>query len=174
MQRTALHQNCYHLDMKPGNVLIQDDGNAMLLDFGLSSHAHYPDLLAEELRQAVGSPAWIAPEQIVGVRGDLRSDIFALGVMLYELTNGALPFGSPSTQGGMRLRGPSWFAQLRRWIQATGMRYHPSHLPAQQIMEVPILMVAAPTPMPAMPRSTACARPWRARCPPARAQGWRW
>ena len=105
----SLHQqNCCHLDLKPGNVLIQDDGNAVLLDFGLSCHAHYPDLLAEELRKAVGSPAWIAPEQIVGVRGDLRSDIFAIGVMLYELTTGRLPFGAPATSGGMRQR--MWMA----------------------------------------------------------------
>jgi serine/threonine protein kinase len=69
----------------------------VLLDFGLSCHAHYPDLLAEELRKAVGSPAWMAPEQVVGVRGDLRSDIFAIGVMLYELATGELPFGAPTT-----------------------------------------------------------------------------
>jgi serine/threonine protein kinase len=71
----------------------------VLLDFGLSWHAHYPDLLAEELREAVGSPAWMAPEQVVGVRGDPRSDIFAIGVMLYELATGELPFGEPSHQG---------------------------------------------------------------------------
>jgi len=76
----------------------------VLLDFGLSCHAHYPDLLAEELRKAVGSPAWIAPEQVVGVRGDPRSDIFAIGVMLYELATGELPFGEPATAGGMRQR----------------------------------------------------------------------
>lgn len=202
----SLHQqNCCHLDLKPGNVLVQDDGNAVLLDFGLSSHAHYPDLLAEELRKAVGSPAWIAPEQIVGVRGDLRSDIFAIGVMLYELTTGELPFGSPTTAGGMRqrmwmaptppralradvpdwlqeiilrclepeaaqryataaelafdlvnpqqvpitrrgmrLRGIGFLGQLRRWIKAAGMDYHPSPLPSQQIIDVPILMVAVP------------------------------
>ncbi|MDO4591439.1 MAG: bifunctional serine/threonine-protein kinase/universal stress protein [Comamonadaceae bacterium] len=105
----SLHQqNCCHLDLKPGNVLIQPSGNAVLLDFGLSCHAHYPDLLAEELRKAVGSPAWIAPEQIVGVRGDLRSDIFAIGVMMYELLTGELPFGSPITEGGMRQR--MWMA----------------------------------------------------------------
>lgn len=105
----SLHQqNCCHLDLKPGNVLIQHDGNVVLLDFGLSSHAHYPDLLAEELRKAVGSPAWIAPEQIVGVRGDVRSDIFAIGVMIYELTTGELPFGAPTTDGGLRQR--MWMA----------------------------------------------------------------
>jgi eukaryotic-like serine/threonine-protein kinase len=101
----SLHQqNTCHLDLKPANVLIKPDGTAVLLDFGLSCHAHYPDLLAEELRKAVGSPVWIAPEQVVGVRGDPRSDIFAIGVMLYELVTGDVPFGSPTTDGGLRKR----------------------------------------------------------------------
>jgi len=101
----SLHQqNVCHLDLKPANVLIRPDGSAVLLDFGLSCHAHFPDLLAEELRKAVGSPVWISPEQVVGVRGDPRSDIFAIGVMLYELATGELPFGEPSTTGGLRQR----------------------------------------------------------------------
>ncbi len=101
----ALHQqNTVHLDLKPANVLFRPDGSAVMLDFGLSCHAHYPDLLAEQLRKAVGSPTWIAPEQVVGVRGDPRSDIFAIGVMLYELCTGELPFGSPQTAAGLRQR----------------------------------------------------------------------
>ena len=101
----SLHkQNVCHLDLKPANVLIRPDGSAVFLDFGLSCHAHYPDLLAEELRKAVGSPIWIAPEQVVGVRGDPRSDVFAIGVMLYQLATGETPFGEPATQGGMRQR----------------------------------------------------------------------
>ncbi len=101
----SLHQqDAVHLDLKPANVMIRPDGNAVLLDFGLSWHAHYPDLLAEELRKAVGSPVWMAPEQVVGVRGDPRSDVFALGVMLYELATGELPFGDPQTTGGLRQR----------------------------------------------------------------------
>jgi len=126
----SLHQqNTCHLDLKPANVLLHPDGHAVLLDFGLSCHAHYPDLLAEELRQAVGSPAWIAPEQVVGVRGDPRSDIFAIGVMLYELATGELPFGNPQTQGGMRQR--LWMdptpprrlrADLPEWLQEVVLR----------------------------------------------------
>jgi serine/threonine protein kinase/nucleotide-binding universal stress UspA family protein len=108
----SLHQqHVCHLDLKPANIMFRQhmDGSpnwdqVVLLDFGLSCHAHFPDLMAEELRQAVGSPAWIAPEQVVGVRGDPRSDIFALGVILYELTTGQLPFGSPMTSGGLRQR----------------------------------------------------------------------
>ncbi len=117
-----LHQqNVCHLDLKPGNVLIRPDGQAVLLDFGLSCHAHYPDLLAEELRKAVGSPAWMAPEQVVGVRGDLRSDVFAMGVLLYELATGKLPFGAPSTLGGLR---------QRLWMAPTPPRRHRPDLPA--------------------------------------------
>ncbi len=126
----SLHrQNTCHLDLKPANVIIRDDGSAVLLDFGLSCHAHYPDLLAEELRLAVGSPAWIAPEQLVGVRGDPRSDIFAIGVILYELATGELPFGEPQTRGGMRQR--LWAAprppralrpQLPPWLQELILR----------------------------------------------------
>lgn len=117
----SLHQqNVCHLDLKPANVLIKEDGTAVLLDFGLSCHAHYPDLLAEEMRQAVGSPAWIAPEQVVGVRGDPRSDIFAIGVMLYELATGELPFGTPTTSGGMR---------QRLWMTPAPPRKHRADIP---------------------------------------------
>lgn len=202
----SLHQqNTVHLDLKPANVLIRPDGSAVLLDFGLSCNALYPDLLAEQLRKAVGSPTWIAPEQVVGVRGDPRSDIFAMGVMLYELATGELPFGSPQTEGGMRQRLwmdptpprklqpqlPEWLQEVilrclepeaakrypsaahlafdlrhpeqvhltergrnlagtgfrthfKRWLKAAGMHYQPSPLPAQQIDEVPIVMVAVP------------------------------
>ena len=126
----SLHQqNTCHLDLKPANVLMHPDGHAVLLDFGLSCHAHYPDLLAEELRKAVGSPAWIAPEQVVGVRGDPRSDIFAIGVMLYELATGELPFGNPTTAGGMRQRlwmDPAPPRRLRpdmpEWLQEVVLR----------------------------------------------------
>lgn len=97
-------QEVVHHDLKPANIIIREDGSAVLLDFGLSCHAHYPDLHAEQLRKAVGTPAWISPEQVVGVRGDPRSDVFAIGVMLYELATGALPFGTPQTVGGLRQR----------------------------------------------------------------------
>ena len=76
----SLHaQNVCHLDLKPANLLLCPDGRVVLLDFGLSCHAHYPDLLAEELRKAVGSPTWMAPEQVVGVRGRPSQRYFCPG-----------------------------------------------------------------------------------------------
>jgi eukaryotic-like serine/threonine-protein kinase len=138
----ALHQqNAVHLDLKPANVLFRPDGRAVLLDFGLSCHAHFPDLLAEQLRKAVGSPAWIAPEQVVGVRGDPRSDVFAIGVMLYELATGELPFGTPQTQAGLRQRLwmdpvpprqirpdlPAWFQEVvLRCLEPEAARRYPA------------------------------------------------
>lgn len=101
----SLHrQDTIHLDLKPGNVMIRPDGQAVLVDFGLARHARLPDLLAEEMRKAVGTAEYISPEQVIGVRTDHRSDIFALGVILYELVTGELPFGSPESVSGLRDR----------------------------------------------------------------------
>jgi len=104
----ALHelhrQDVVHLDLKPTNVLYRASGEAVLIDFGLSHHGHYPDLLAEELRFPVGNWVYMSPEQIFGVRGDPRSDIYALGGILYELATGRLPFGQPRTVAALRER----------------------------------------------------------------------
>jgi serine/threonine protein kinase len=76
----------------------------VLIDFGLARHAHFPDLLAEEFRHPMGSGPYISPEQVLGVRHDPRSDVFALGVILYELVTGQYPFGAPSSQRALRHR----------------------------------------------------------------------
>jgi len=97
----ALHsvhqQDVVHLDVKPSNVILRDDGTAVLLDFGFAHHARYPDLLAEETRFGAGSAPYVSPEQLLGRRDDPRSDVFALGVVLYEIATGRLPFGEPDT-----------------------------------------------------------------------------
>ncbi len=104
----ALHdlhrQNVVHLDIKPANVLFRPDGSAVVIDFGLARHAHLPDLIEETFHKPVGTSAYISPEQILSIRCDPRSDIFALGVILYQLATGRLPFGTPTSLSGFRKR----------------------------------------------------------------------
>lgn len=101
----AVHrQDVVHHDLKPENCILRANGEAVLLDFGYARHGRYPDLLAEGQHYAAGSAAYVSPEQLRGVRGDPRSDVFALGVLLYQLATGELPFGEPATYAGMRDR----------------------------------------------------------------------
>ncbi len=104
----ALHdlhrQHVVHLDVKPSNVLFRASGEAVLVDFGLSRHDRLPDLLDEEFRLPLGTGPYMSPEQLHYVRNDPRSDLFALGVMLYLLATGERPFGWPTTVRGLRRR----------------------------------------------------------------------
>lgn len=104
----ALHdlhrQEVVHHDLKPSHVILRQDGKAALVDFGLAFHGHLPDLVEAESDRPLGTPAYISPEQIAGVRGDPRSDVFSLGVILYLLATGRLPFGEPTSMAGLRRR----------------------------------------------------------------------
>ncbi len=97
-------QHVIHLDVKPSNILFRETGEAVLVDFGTSRHRDLPDLLAEELRTPIGTGPYISPEQILRIRDDPRSDLFALGVSLYLLSTGRRPFGNPTTVRGLRRR----------------------------------------------------------------------
>jgi len=79
-----------HRDVKPDNVLFDDDGNAMLTDFGIAT-AHFHGRLTAGGR-AMGTPHYMAPEQAMGKMLDGRSDLYAVGVMLYECLVGFPPF----------------------------------------------------------------------------------
>ncbi|MCU0883544.1 MAG: bifunctional serine/threonine-protein kinase/universal stress protein [Beijerinckiaceae bacterium] len=92
----SLHQQeVIHLDLKPSNIMLRPSGEAVFIDFGLSRHLRLPDLLAEEFRIPMGTAPYIAPEQVMKLREEPRSDIFALGVLLYALATGERPFGNP-------------------------------------------------------------------------------
>jgi len=93
-----------HLDVKPSNIMFRPNGEAVLLDFGLSHHDHLPDLMQEEFRLPYGTAPYMSPEQLRGVRSDPRSDQFALGVLLYFFSSGVRPFGETETLRGMRRR----------------------------------------------------------------------
>jgi nucleotide-binding universal stress UspA family protein len=76
----------------------------VLIDFGLSHHNQLPDLLQEEFRLPYGTAPYMAPERLLGVRDDPRSDLYSLGVLLYFFTTGERPFGESETLRGMKRR----------------------------------------------------------------------
>jgi protein-serine/threonine kinase len=101
----ALHrQHLVHLDVKPSNILTRPTGEAVLIDFGLSRHTQLPDLMEEEFRLPYGTAPYMAPEQIMGIRSEPRSDLFALGAMLYFFTTGERPHGDPQRLAGLKRR----------------------------------------------------------------------
>jgi eukaryotic-like serine/threonine-protein kinase len=97
-------QDVIHHDIKPSSIMFRETGEAVLIDYGLSHHNHLPDLLQEEFRLPFGTAPYMAPERLLGVRDDPRSDLFSLGVLLYFFTTGARPFGETETLRGMRRR----------------------------------------------------------------------
>jgi serine/threonine protein kinase len=97
-------QNVIHHDIKPSSIMFRPSGEAVLIDFGLSHHNHLPDLLQEEFRLPFGTAPYTAPERLLGVRDDPRSDLFSLGVLVYFFTTGVRPFGEAETMRGMRRR----------------------------------------------------------------------
>jgi eukaryotic-like serine/threonine-protein kinase len=129
----ALHdvhlQHVLHLDLKPSNVIVRESGDAVLIDFGLSRHEQLPDLVGEEFDDPVGTGPYVAPEQVLRDRGDPRSDIFALGVILYFLATGERPFGEPQTAGEWKQRlwrdphpPRHWNKRIPDWLQEIILR----------------------------------------------------
>jgi serine/threonine-protein kinase len=82
-----------HRDIKPANVLFDIRGDAKIMDFGLA--APVAAVIAGEAENLIGSPRYMSPEQIRGERVDARTDLYALGIMLFELCSGLPPFDSP-------------------------------------------------------------------------------
>ena len=97
-------QGVIHRDLKPENILIDDADNIKLIDFGLASLAGARRLTFGKLSQIMGTPDYISPEQVRGKRGDARSDIYALGVILYEALTGSMPFPGDNPFAIMNLR----------------------------------------------------------------------
>ncbi|MBK8900435.1 MAG: protein kinase [Anaerolineaceae bacterium] len=87
----AHKRNLVHRDIKPGNILLDDDGYAYLADFGIVKDSEAHDSLTGEGQP--GTAPYMSPEQIKGEELDGRSDIYALGVVVFEMLTGALPFG---------------------------------------------------------------------------------
>lgn len=85
-----------HRDLKPENIMVDDEDRTKLIDFGIASRAGSRQVTFGSLAHIMGTPDYISPEQVGGKPGDARSDIYALGVMLYEMLTGATPFRGPN------------------------------------------------------------------------------
>jgi eukaryotic-like serine/threonine-protein kinase len=85
-----------HRDLKPENIMVDENDHIKLIDFGIAGKEGARRLTFAKLSQVMGTPEYISPEQVKGKRGDQRSDIYALGVMLYEMLTGKAPFQGPN------------------------------------------------------------------------------
>jgi eukaryotic-like serine/threonine-protein kinase len=126
----SLHrQHVIHLDLKPSNVMIRPTGEAVMIDYGLSHHTRLPDLMAEQFRLPYGTAPYMAPEQVMGVRTYRRSDVFALGVLMYFFATAVRPFGDPQSLKGLKQRlwrdpvpPRRWRPDIPPWLQEVILR----------------------------------------------------
>ena len=81
-----------HRDLKPENVMVDEQDNIKLIDFGIAGNAGARRLTFAKFSPTMGTPDYISPEQAKGQRGDARSDLYALGIMFYEMLTGKVPF----------------------------------------------------------------------------------
>jgi serine/threonine-protein kinase len=90
---TVAHQSgIIHRDLKPANVLIDETGLVKIVDFGVAAAQHQGDTQLTKTGYVIGSPKYMAPEQILGKKVDERADIYSLGVILYEMLTGEPPY----------------------------------------------------------------------------------
>jgi eukaryotic-like serine/threonine-protein kinase len=100
-----IHSNgVVHRDLKPENVMVDDNDHIKLIDFGIAADSSARRLTYANFSAGLGTPDYISPEQVRGKRGDARSDIYTMGVMLYEMLTGKLPFTGPSPLAVMNER----------------------------------------------------------------------
>jgi serine/threonine protein kinase len=85
-----------HRDLKPENIMVDEQDGIKLIDFGIAGKEGSRRLTFANFSQVMGTPEYISPEQVKGKRGDGRSDVYALGVMLYEMLTGKTPFQGPN------------------------------------------------------------------------------
>jgi serine/threonine-protein kinase len=100
-----IHTNgVVHRDLKPENIMVDDNDHIKLIDFGIAGDTASRRLTYANFTTMLGTPDYIAPEQVKGKRGDGRTDLYSMGVILYEMLTGKLPFSGPSPLAAMNDR----------------------------------------------------------------------
>jgi serine/threonine-protein kinase len=100
-----IHANgVVHRDLKPENIMVDKNDHIKLIDFGIASDNSARRLTYANFTATLGTPNYISPEQVKGKRGDGRSDIYSMGVILYEMLTGKLPFTGPTPVAAMNDR----------------------------------------------------------------------
>jgi serine/threonine protein kinase len=98
-----LHENdVVHRDLKPENVMLLPTGKLKLIDFGIAMDTTMRKVTWSGMSQTMGTPDYMAPEQVKGLRGDVRTDIYSLGAILYEMLTGEVPFSGENVYAAMR------------------------------------------------------------------------
>jgi len=100
-----IHSNgVVHRDLKPENIMVDENDNIKLIDFGIAGDTASRRLTYANFTATLGTPDYISPEQVKGKRGDGRTDIYSMGVILYEMLSGKLPFSGPTPMAAMNDR----------------------------------------------------------------------
>ncbi|HET6411595.1 MAG TPA: serine/threonine-protein kinase [Anaeromyxobacter sp.] len=97
-------QGVVHRDIKPENILVTASGQVKIIDFGIALFQAERRMTWAGLSHTIGTPDYMAPEQIRGRRGDARTDVYALGMLLYELLTARLPYDSPNPRALLRAK----------------------------------------------------------------------
>jgi serine/threonine-protein kinase len=97
-------QGVVHRDLKPENVLVTAEGRVKIMDFGIALDESARRLTWSGLSTTIGTPDYMAPEQVSGRHGDARTDVYALGTMLFEMLTGELPFAGTNVYSMMRAK----------------------------------------------------------------------
>ena len=95
-------EHVVHRDLKPENILVTGDGVLKIMDFGIALDESARRLTWSGLSSTIGTPDYMAPEQVSGRRGDVRTDIYALGTILYEMLTGELPYSGSNVYAMMK------------------------------------------------------------------------